>query len=330
MTLLFEFKEKLRLFYGKNSIYLNPILKFALALTVFIHINMMLGFLSFLNNVFVVLIMALLCAILPMSAIAVLGSVLIIGHCYVLGIEVAAFALVLLLLIVVLFLRFASHDALALVLTPLAFAANVPSAVPVGMGLMGNAGSAISSMCGVVVYYFMKLVNDKAVMLQKGEVSELAQRLRTLLDGLLQNPNMWIDMIAFVTIVLAVYCIRRMSADHAWTGAVITGVVLYPVLKVAGCFFMDVEVSVVLLVASTLGALVLMLILQFFVFSVDYSRAEYVQFEDDDYYYYVKAVPKIRVTKQDRSVKTIQEDHVLMQDYEANLERSLDDLDLRR
>ena len=43
----------------------------------------------------------------------------------------------------------------------------------------------------------------------------------------------------------------------------------------------------------------------FFVFAVDYSRTEFVQFEDDDYYYYVKAVPKIAVTKPDVKVQKI-------------------------
>ena len=51
--------------------YLNPVLKFGLALVVFININMMLGFLPQLNSVFVVLILALLCAILPITAIMV-------------------------------------------------------------------------------------------------------------------------------------------------------------------------------------------------------------------------------------------------------------------
>lgn len=34
-------------------------------------------------------------------------------------------------------------------------------------------------------------------------------------------------------------------------------------------------------------------VLKFFCFNLDYSRTERVQFEDDEYYYYVKAVPKI-------------------------------------
>jgi hypothetical protein len=41
------------------------------------------------------------------------------------------------------------------------------------------------------------------------------------------------------------------------------------------------------------------------VFTVDYSRVEHVQFEDDDYYYYVKAIPKITVTTPEVSVKRI-------------------------
>ena len=48
--------------------------------------------------------------------------------------------------------------------------------------------------------------------------------------------------------------------------------------------------------ADLIGLLVsvmLAMIYNFFFFSVDYTRTEYVQFEDDDYYYYVKAVPKM-------------------------------------
>ena len=37
----------------------------------------------------------------------------------------------------------------------------------------------------------------------------------------------------------------------------------------------------------------LALILEFFIFSVDYSKAEKFQYEDDEYFYYVKAVPKL-------------------------------------
>ena len=48
-------------------------------------------------------------------------------------------------------------------------------------------------------------------------------------------------------------------------------------------------------------------IMEFFLFSVDYSRTERLQFEDDEYYYYVKAIPKISVTAPEKTVKHINE-----------------------
>ena len=43
------------------------------------------------------------------------------------------------------------------------------------------------------------------------------------------------------------------------------------------------------------------------IFSVDYSRTQRMQFEDDEYYYYVKAVPKIVVSAPEKTVKKINE-----------------------
>ncbi|MFQ9120350.1 MAG: hypothetical protein ACLR4N_07255 [Mediterraneibacter faecis] len=40
---------------------------------------------------------------------------------------------------------------------------------------------------------------------------------------------------------------------------------------------------------------------------MDYSRTENVQFEDDEYYYYVKAVPKVGVQMPEKQVKHITE-----------------------
>ena len=60
---------------------------------------------------------------------------------------------------------------------------------------------------------------------------------------------------------------------------------------------------VVSMVIGIAVSVLLSLVLEFFLFSVDYNRTEYVQFEDDDYYYYVKAVPKLTVTPPQREVK---------------------------
>ena len=47
------------------------------------------------------------------------------------------------------------------------------------------------------------------------------------------------------------------------------------------------------------------IILTYFIMDLDYSQVQNVQFEDDDYYYYVTAVPKIRLAREEKKVKKI-------------------------
>ena len=46
-------------------------------------------------------------------------------------------------------------------------------------------------------------------------------------------------------------------------------------------------------------------LIEFLCFNLDYSRTEKVQFEDDEYYYYVKAVPKVNLSSKEKQIKKI-------------------------
>ncbi len=134
MTLMLELKEKIRTVYRDFSYIILPILKFLLAFATFYSINETIGFMSVFKNIFVLLIMALICCLLPVNAIVVFAGVMLQGHCDALGCIVGAVDLVLLIVSGTLFLRFAAKDSLALVLTPFAFALGVPCVVPLCYG----------------------------------------------------------------------------------------------------------------------------------------------------------------------------------------------------
>lgn len=161
MTVLIELKEKLKEFYGSCSGIVLPIVKFLLALAVFRGINSNLGYLKMLNSMYVVLILSLICAILPLNGMVFLAMLVIIGHCFALHMVIAGLAALVLLVLWFLYLRFVPKDAPALLLTPLAFWLHVPSAVPVAYGLAGTPLSAFSAACGVVVYYMCDMIHGK-------------------------------------------------------------------------------------------------------------------------------------------------------------------------
>lgn len=307
MTALLELKQKIKNFYGRIEIFLLPVLKFLLALGYFMWINEALGYMVSLNSPFVVLILALLCAILPPNVIVFVGFALIIGHCYALGIEVAAFALVLILFMLIMFLRFSSKSNLVLVFTPLAFSFQIPALLPIGGGLLGDAFACMPAGCGVILFYFIKLIHGQASVLAavpQGD-ADMVAKIKTISDGMMNNQEMWLSLIAVVAVILLVNIIRTRSFDYAWRIAIVAGGVAYAFIMLGGGLFLNANVDMIELVVGTVISLVIGILLEFFVFGGDYTRTERLEYEDDEYYYYVKAVPKAAVATSDRSIKKI-------------------------
>ena len=94
----------------------------------------------------------------------VIGVFMIVLHCFGVGLEVGGFALLMYLLMLLLYFRFVPGDALALLMSPLAFAFNIPGTVPLALGLLRGPVSAISGAFGVVSWYFVKMVDGIAEM----------------------------------------------------------------------------------------------------------------------------------------------------------------------
>jgi len=304
MTALLEFKQKLKDLYGKMELYLMPVFKFAVALVYFLWINENMGYMPELNSIFVLVILALICCILPSGATAFVGFVLMIGHAYALGIEIGAFMLVLIILIAVLFLRFSGGLYPVLICTPLSFGFGVPVLLPIGSGLLGSAFSIFPSTSGVILYYFIRFLKNNSEAVLNPDM-EILQRLTLLADGLVRNWLMWMTVIAFAVVILLVNLIRTRAFDYAWRIAIIAGGVTYVLVFVLEAYFLDVTILLQPLLIQAGISIVVGLILEFFFFGGDYSRTERLNYEDDEYYYYVKAVPKATVSTSKRSIKRI-------------------------
>ena len=158
-----------------------------------------------------------------------------------------------------------------------------------------------------MIYYFIRFVKQQSAVLGSADV-EAAQKLKLIADGLVQNWGMWITVIAFVIVVLIVNLLRTRAFDYAWRIAIIAGGVVYILVMLAGDFCLNVQLDMVSLILYTVISVVVGIILEFFVFGGDYSRTERLEYEDDEYYYYVKAVPKAAVTTSERSIKKINGD----------------------
>ncbi len=305
MTNLLVFREQLKKFYGKYELYITPVLKFLLALVTLIMINDTIGYMSELKNITVVLGLALICVFLPMNLTVLVAAAVTLGHLYKFSMECAVVALAVFLLLFILYFRFSPRDTVAVLLTPLCFILKIPYVIPISMGLVGTPVSAVSVASGTIVYYMIKYMTDSASVLSTFEEEKMLEKFRYVIDGMLENRDMFVTIAAFVATLSIVYLIRRLKVDYAWTIAMITGALLDILILLFGDLMYNTKISIMGVIIGSAVSVLLAKILEFFVFNVDYSRTEYVQFEDDEYYYYVKAVPKNTVAAPQKRVKTI-------------------------
>ena len=191
-----------------------------------------------------------------------------------------------------------------MVFTPLACAFDLPALLPIGCGLLSSPVSALPAGGGVVIYYFVRYVRVQSQALMNQD-AQIIDNLTLLSDGIMKNGEMWLTLITFVVVILTVYLIRTRQFDYAWRIGIIAGGVIYLVLILAGSMYFGLPVMVASQSVFAVVAVLLGIVLEFFVFGGDYTRTERLEYEDDDYYYYVKAVPKALVATSARSIKKI-------------------------
>lgn len=268
-------------------------------------INGKIGYMHRLDNISLVLIIALMCSFMPANFIVFVAAAFIVLHLYALSLECAAIALVIFMVMFLLYFRFSPRDTLVILLTPICFVLKIPYVMPLAMGLLGGPASAISVGCGVMVSYLISYVADNATALSGMDTEDIATKFRFIIDGLIDNKGMILTIAAFAVTIILVYMLKRLTVDHAWTIAIIAGAIADVMILLVGDLIFDTNVSIVSIIVGTVFSVLIAKVVEFFAFHVDYSRVEKVQFEDDEYYYYVKAVPKITVATPSKTVKKI-------------------------
>ena len=305
MNKLLEIKDKAIKFYGEYEHFIFPVVKFVVAIMAFLTINLNIGYMTKISSMPIAFLLALVCALLPVNAIIWISSIMIILDMYALSIEVAAITLVLFAVIYFIYFRFAPKDGMLAILTPICFQLKIPYVIPVAAGLLRQAYSVMAVICGTLLYYFLDGIKLNASAL--AEVAEKkggsTTKLNVTMGQLLENKEMFIVMAVFVLTTLVVYMVRRLNIRNSWTIATIAGVLIQLVSLLVLYLALGVTGKTLWLIIGSAISLLIGFVIRFIFMNLDYARTENVQFEDDEYYYYVKAVPKKMIATEEKVVK---------------------------
>ena len=301
-------KEVVKSFYEKYDRYLNALMRFVFALSVYTAVVFSTGYNATVSSPFVVLLLALISAFLPRAAIAFFTALILTMEFLSVHLIVAAVAVVMLLVMLLVYFVFKTGDSWVLSFTLMMCLLRFsPAILPIG--LLISPAEIPAAVFGVILYGLIIVVRkDFGALSSRGGLN-LGGRVNLLLTDLVTSSRFVLILVTLTLTLIFISTVRRSRLNYAAAAASVSGGLLYLIAFLLGNYFLNTEVQFVSMIAAfLLDALISWFLIQF-VIGADYRRTENVRFEDDDYYYFVKAIPKTSVSITDKREENITEDN---------------------
>ncbi len=321
---ILEFRARVCELYQKLQLLIDPIFKFLLSFLVIRTLNTVIGYDGRLAGNVVTLGLALVCAFVPSSILALLCMLLTVAHVFHVNMILSVFVALILLVLYCFFLRFTPKYGYVIVAVPVLFLFRVPYLMPLLLGLVATPVTILPLACGIFFYYMISVIqNAVSLQIEGFDTENIMLLVNNVVDNLLSNKEMLFTLAIYALVLTVVYVVRKLEFDYSFEIAVLIGVVT----SVFGHVLMNSRHALPLGVTATvlyhILAGILVIIIYFFIRVLDYTAVEHVQFEDDDYYYYVRAVPKIKVGLPQLNIRRVTEQSY----FSASLENDEDFFD---
>ena len=304
MMNLLIIREAICRFCQKHDRIFRIIVRFLYALLMFVSWKQLFGYQESLYQWYLIAAFSFICAFVPNGVVFVLSGVLACIDTMYLSYEVALLLLAFYIVIYCLYLRLAPKKSWIIVLAP-AFLIRFPCLLPLVVAMMVGPAGMIPTICGILLYYISVHVHELEPLLVASADASKVSPLNYLMQNLMADEIMLLYIAVFALVIMITWLIYRSSIKYAWTIAIVTGTLVMMIALLAGSVMIEDEMEIGAVIAGCLFSGLIAGVIQFFRCVVDYSRTEVVQFEDDEYYYYVKAVPKLTVSKKDVNITKI-------------------------
>lgn len=300
---ILELRAHILRFLQKFQIAVEPIVKFFIAFVVFRCINNAIGQEAHLMSLPAELLLSLLGTFTPPVILVLLAAVVALVHVYIASPLLAILVAILMVILYCFIARFSGKYGYVVLAIPILFLLKIPYVVPLVLGLVATPMTVIPVACGVIAYRMFVVIASAAKLESTTTIDDILALYNDVIDRLLADKQMLVTIAVFSIMIIAMYMVRKLSMEYVFAISIAVGAIVCILGFLLGDMALQTEMNITSMVFGTVGSMLIALIFQFFRLALDYTAVERVQFEDDDYYYYVKAVPKMNLTVPERSVK---------------------------
>lgn len=308
MIKILEFKESIIRFYMKFEKVILPIGKFLLSFFVLLMVNNFFKANVTLGKIMLMVFISLITVFIPVYWFILILIAFISAQLLALSVEASIIISVFMLAIYILFVRAFPKTAYFIILVPLFFALKIGYIIPIFAGLFIGPTAIFSVCTGALIYKFSMYIPG-LLQVQSESVYDMPETImhmyKYIMDILVQDTSIILTIIIFAVVLIVTHVVSRLEYDHIWYISIGVGITVNMLGFIIGILVLKSEISIVGVILGSLLAGIVCSIAQFMRFSLDYTRAEKVQFEDETYYYFVKAIPKVTISKTEKAITKI-------------------------
>lgn len=305
MKEILKFRQSVKEFCSKYDMIITPVVRFILYLIMYMTLNSMTGYSTAFGSTKVAVLMAVISAVTSDGIGLGLGALLLTGQLFSANVEIGAVFLLLFLVLYCAYIRFFPKTIWIVLFAPVFFLVKLQFLLPILAGMLVGPAAMFSVGIGCIIYYFMIAAGDYVDALASAGGAEIAASYKFIFEALKGNKELVLTVVVFAVIVLIVAIIYKLSFDYSWYVAIAIGGVFEIILFLVGNVTTGADMSLTSVVIGSLVSVIVAAVVQFWKTVVDYSKVEKTQFEDDEYYYYVKAVPKFLDRKKPQNLRTV-------------------------
>ena len=318
MAQIVYFKEWLIVFYKKHVDVVLPVLKLVFAFFTMCMFQGMFPYNMVINKPGIFLVLSAAQAFLPISVLYYMISILIMINLWKVSMDIFLGFVIFSIICSLAFVRVDRKHAVILIVTAVMFYLKLEYLLPVLLGMIVGFGAILPAAAGVVVYFLSVYMTDVSTLLTTSSSSSFGMGLQRIVNLMLIDKKLLVFLITFSLIIFITTLLCHLFYERAWLFAIFIGHIAMILLLLFGRLIFELDYKIWRLFLEMILGIGCCYIYRFFRGIGDVSRIEKASFEDDEYFYYVKAVPKIKVTQKDRNVTDIKsgenEDDILFDD----------------
>lgn len=304
MKQIIRAKDYILAFFAKYGRYLDGVIRFVFAMVLYMVIIFMTGYSTTVSSPFIAVLLAAAAALLPAGMISVIACLLIVVEMTAVSLEIAMVSLIFIIVMLLTYYVFRMGDSYLMAVSLLFCLLRVPAMI-LPLAMLFPPLKIIPVIFGIVLYGIIIVVRKDFSVLAAKSTLTLSGRVNLFLSDFFTNERLLLALTAVVLCMLVIRLIRTSRLNYAPMISMITGNVLFGIVMIFGNYYLNAGISYAMLTVSLVLNLGLSALIIAFRFNFDYKRTEEVQFEDDEYYYYVRAIPKTSISVTDMRFESI-------------------------